>query len=141
MSDINDFILSKLERLDEKLDDIKLQNISIDTASKNHEAKDALRHEEVMKLSGQLDGQSKLLGDYNDSLKEHIRRTELLEKKVDANEVRFSPIEKEYKDKQVEAEVRHKWGKKWVAIAGAIGTIIGVAAAIQQLISSGIIKF
>jgi len=82
MSDVQQFIISKLEKLDEKLDEVRQQNAAMRAAFDAHTERDEDIHSEVVKLGDSIDRHSQLLDEYNSQLEEHIRRTEILENKV-----------------------------------------------------------
>jgi hypothetical protein len=82
MSDIQQFILNKLDKLDEKLDEVREHNAAIKASFESHAVKDEEIHGEVIKLGDNIDRHSKLLDEYNRQLEEHMRRTEILENKV-----------------------------------------------------------
>jgi chromosome segregation ATPase len=105
VTDINEFILNKLDKMDEKLDDVK----------------DAQADAKV-----QLAKQSAQLDDYNKSLEEHMRRTDLLEGMV-------KPMHKEWTDKQAVEQAKMKTWKKVAAIVGLAATLVGLLAGIAQL--------
>jgi hypothetical protein len=126
--EINEFLLSKLDKLDSKLDDIKKEQIESRVALQSHEERDKLIHEDVKGAAVQLTEQSKLLAIYNQSLQEHMRRTALLEDKVE-------PMHVEFKDRQVHDKVKSDRLKRRVKWLGVIGIIIGIVAGIVQIIT------
>ena len=126
--EINEFLLSKLDKLDEKLDDIKTQQVESKIALQSHEERDKLIHEDVKEATVQLGEQTKLLGEYNKSLQEHMRRTELLEKKVE-------PLHVEYVDKEVSKKIKAEKRKKLIKQLTVAGIVIGIIAGIVQIIT------
>jgi len=126
--DINEFLLSKLDKLDEKLDGIREEQLLTKVALNSHEDRDKEIHEDVKMMGSDLKKQCKQLGEYNQSLKEHMRRTEMLENKVE-------PMFVEFQDKKLLAEARNKKLKKWAKIIGAISVVVGIIAGIAQIIS------
>jgi predicted nuclease with TOPRIM domain len=127
VTDINEFILSKLDKLDEKLDDIKLDQSETRQALESHEKRDEEIHQDVKKMSVELVNQSKMLNDYNQSLREHMRRTDLLEEIV-------KPIHQDWAERQVVEKHKMKTWKKVVAAIGIATTIVGLIAGVIQLI-------
>jgi len=82
MSDIQQFILNKLEKLDEKLDEVREHNASMRASFDSHVVIDREIHQEVVKLGDNIDKHSRLLDTYNQQLEIHMKRTDILEKKV-----------------------------------------------------------
>ena len=102
MSDTIDFIQRRLEKLEDKID------------SGNE------------KISDQLDLQSKLLSDYNTSLREHMRITELLENKVE-------PMHAKFTEDSIADKIKTRDWKKIGWILGIIATIVGIVTGIASL--------
>jgi hypothetical protein len=128
VSDINEFLLNKLDKLDGKLDTIREEQLVSKAAFGSHEDRDQEMHDDVKSMGTELKNQSKLLGDYNQSLKEHMRRTELLENKVE-------PMFTEFQDKQALEKIKQAKRKKILKIAGVISVIVGIAAGIAQVLA------
>lgn len=103
MSDTVDFIQRRLEKLEDKID---------------------IGHDKIL---SQLDQQSKLLNDYNISLREHMRRTELLEGKVEPMHVKFQ-------EDSIAALIKSRDWKKIVIILSTIATVIAICTGIASLI-------
>ena len=133
MDNIQEFLLNKLDKLDEKLDEIKEQNSHTKLALQAHEIKDDQIRDEVIKLSGQLHNQSKLLEDYNSSLKEHMRRTEMLENRQDSLDGRMLPIEKTMEEQKIVEKHKSVRSRKTILVFTIITTIISVIAAVLGL--------
>lgn len=121
-------MLNKLDKLDEKLDDIKVDQAETRIALEKHERRDEEIHNDVKQMGAEIAHQSKLLGEYNESLREHMRRTELLENKVE-------PIHKEWLNKKIVKRHNVKTWKKIVAISAGITAVAGALLAINQFIS------
>ena len=128
MSDINEFLLNKLDKLDGKLDTIREEQLVSKVAFGGHEERDQEMHDDVKSMGTELKTQSKLLGDYNQSLKEHMRRTELLENKVE-------PMFTEFQDAKTLQKIKSEKRKKLLKIAGIISVIVGIAAGIAQVLA------
>ena len=105
MTDINEFILNKLDKMDSKIDDLK---------DGQSDAK-----AELSKQSNQLEL-------YNKSLEEHMRRTDLLEGMV-------KPMHQEWTDNKVVDKHKMKTWKKVAAIMGVVGTVVALLVGIAQL--------
>lgn len=125
MTDINEFLLNKLDKLDEKLDHIKEDQAETRIALQNHEKRDEAMCDNVNKMGTELVIQSKLLSEYNDSLREHMRRTKMLEDKVE-------PMHREWSDRQVIVNHKTNVWKKVVTVIGVITAIAGAIAAIKK---------
>ena len=105
MSDFNDFVLRMLERLDSKLDDVRKSQAE---GQKTAEIQ-ALRLEE-----------------YNESLREHIRRTELLESRVEE-------LEDIKKLQHAKSSIIARHWKMLSIIAATISAIAAAAVSTWQL--------
>jgi hypothetical protein len=135
MSDIQQFILNKLEKLDEKLDEVREQNIKIKADFDSHATIDQEIHEEVVKLTSSIDNHSKSLDEYNRQLEIHIRGVNTLDKKVDILEQKVLPILIEKTDTEV---VKKWWSVRFATIlkiAGWLSGIAGLVVVILELIS------
>ena len=117
MSDLSQFILEKLEKIDDKADDIKAQ--CAETAVK------LAAHEE------QLRQMASKMADYNEKLGEHMARTEIAERRQDTFEQEIGPILFDFKEKQAVTNYRMRTIAKWSKILGflsiAVGLIIGIS--------------
>ena len=128
MSDINEFLLNKLDKLDGKLDTIREEQLVSKAAFGAHEDRDQEMHVDVKSMNVELKNQSKLIGDYNQSLKEHMRRTEMLENKVE-------PMFTEFSNVKLLQKAKSEKRKKMLKIAGVISVIVGIAAGIAQVLA------
>lgn len=133
MSDI-DRLWEKLEKLDDKLDEMNSKHTSNTVTLEHHTRQEDELFKDLKTIGSQLSQQSKLLDDYNTSLREHIRRTEILEEKVE-------PMFGEYTERkigeklQLEKDVTKtsKW-KRHATIFGTISALVALVAGIVQLI-------
>lgn len=128
MSDIQQFILSKLEKLDEKLDEVREHNANMRATFDSHVTIDKEIHEEVIKLGDNIDKHSRLLDQYNQQLEEHMRRTDILETKV-------LPLISEKMEKET---VKKWWEGHWSNVARIVGwlsAIGGFIVIIMEIIS------
>lgn len=126
MDNISDFLLNKLDKLEEKLDQVREDQAETRAALIGHERRDEEIHVEVKKITSELINQSKLLGDYNHSLREHMRRTELLENKLE-------PIHIKFEEDKLKDSLKMKTWKKVLAILGGLATIAALAVSIAEL--------
>lgn len=130
---INEFLLNQLEKLDEKLDEIKEQGSETRAALLAHEVRDEQIHEDVKKMGGQLAEQSHLLDEYNKQLEIHIAMSKNLMKRQDVLDGRLQPLEKERSDRiAVQKHTTKRWKKIafWLSI---IATTIGIVATVAKL--------
>lgn len=123
----------KMSYIQEKLDDVAntvhkidkevaLQKASFD----DHQKQDEGMYEELKRMNN-------ILQENTESLREHMHRTELLEKVVKTIDDRLSPFEQEKLKKEA---VDHYRKEKLVQIGkwlGLIATIVGIVAGIQGL--------
>jgi hypothetical protein len=128
MSDIQQYILNKLEKLDEKLDEVREHNASMKAAFESHAVVDDRIHSEVMRLSDNIDKHSKLLDEYNKQLEEHMKRTEILENKV------LPLVVEKHEEKAVEKWKESKF-KRTMKILGWLSAVGGLIIIILDIIS------
>ena len=138
-SGLEKFILDKLEKLDDKLDQVREESTKLSLSLKSHEQRDEDIHRDVKdmaeKFSAQLDEQCKALKEYNKQLEVHIKGVQLLEDGQKKMWERVEPVVKAHEDKKVinnyfsqKAKTRMKW------VAG-IGTVVGTLYGILKLLS------
>lgn len=109
MTDINEFILNRLDKSEEKQE------------KRDEEIRSALSD-----VGDELSNQSKLLSEYNQSLREHMKRTRMLEDKVE-------PMHKEWADAKVVEKHKMKTWKKVMVGLGIAGAVVGLLTGIAQL--------
>ena len=138
-SGLGKWILDKLEKLDDKLDGVKIDQAESRKTFELHEDKDNDRHAEIKKMHEsiqvKLDHQHRSLDEYNKQLEIHIKGVKTLESRQDAMWARVEPIVGRYEqDRQVKKwlsdGVRTKM--KWVAYTG---TVAGTIATILKLLN------
>jgi len=127
MADINDFLLDQLKKLDSKLDEIKDQGMKSSAFLDAHEMKDQELRDDVKKINVSMDKQANLLGEYNQSLREHMKRTQLLENRLD-------PIEKRFVETTILEKHRVSKYKIMLAVFAAITSLLAGIAAVLQFI-------
>jgi len=128
VSDIQQFILNKLEKLDEKLDEVRDHSVRMKNSFDSHVVIDKEIHEEVVKLGGNISKHSNLLEEYNRQLEIHMKRTDILEHKV-------LPLIVEKTERET---VKKWWQGRWstvAKIAGWLSAIGGLIVVIVELIS------
>lgn len=125
MADKFDVLANKLDNVTDKLSDInsklEVQIAKLD-AHKEHEDEvdDALRqHTAVLQAN-------------TESLKDHMRRTDILETYVKKIDERFTPMEQETARKKAVAE----WWKSRVVFVAKLGGAVGVLSAVLKLLIS-----
>jgi uncharacterized coiled-coil DUF342 family protein len=128
MSDVQQFILNKLEKLDEKLDEVREHNTNFKTSFAHHLLRDEEIHKEVVKLGNSIDKHSNLLDEYNQQLEEHMRRTEILENKV------LPLIQEKHEDDTVKRWWEGNWSKA-AKVAGWLSAIGGLVVIIMEIVS------
>lgn len=128
------FILEKLEKLDDKVDDIRIENAEVRKSFDLHERKDEDRHEDIKQMNNaiisQLNCQSDSLKEYNLQLKEHIKRTEILEKRQDEFSKSIKPIvDKENAKVILNKHLTVKLTKN-IKILTMVSLVIGILSAV-----------
>lgn len=144
-SGLGKYILDKLEKLDDKLDQVRVDQEGARKAFDAHEKKDDERHQEIKKMTDKvlfyIDKNSVRLDTYNSQLEEHIRRTNLLEQRTDWLEDRQSiikenikPIIKEHEKKKIIEENTNKGISKTTKVLALIGATITVITGTLKLL-------
>lgn len=128
MSDIHQYILNKLEKLDEKLDEVREHNASMRASFNSHVTIDREIHEEVIRLAESIDKHSYLLDQYNQQLEIHMKRTDILETKV-------LPLVIEKQDRQVVERWRDHKVKTAMKIVGWLSAIGGFIVIVLDVVS------
>lgn len=105
----DDFIIRMLERLDEKTDDL---------LQKHTDA--------VMKAHDTATLQNSLLAEYNQSLNEHMRRTDLLESRV-------KPLEDDLELREISKEIRMARLKRTAVVVGILSAAAGAIWSVIQI--------
>ena len=124
----DDFIFRMLERLEIKLDDLTQNYTKLDVNLDIHFKEGQKISEDIKELKDGFKAQAVNLSEYNKQLREHIRRTELLEKKIE-------PIEKAYFTEKTKANFIAAHWKKIAIVTTVAGTITGIVIGILQIIS------
>ena len=128
MIDIQQFILNKLDKLDEKLDEVREQNTSMRASFESHTVRDEEIHGEVVKLGDSIDRHSDLLDEYNRQLTEHMRRTEILENRV-------LPLVEEKNELKTVQKWRNSKIQSSIKIFGWLSAIGGFVIVVLEIIS------
>ena len=132
--DMNRFILDKLDKVDDKLEEVRLKYTRLESSLKNHETIDEKIHQSVEKMASEMNVQMSTICDsldqYNALLQEHMRRTELAEESITILVNKVSPVIEDFNTRGIiESYADKKWKTrmKWLgAIATATGVIISV---------------
>jgi len=132
------FILDKLEKIDDKLDQVRIENAEGRESFNAHEVKDETRHQDLKDMNSniiaQLGTQDKQLTEYNSQLKEHMRRTDLLEESQGNMQDKLTPLVKEAEaTAAVKTYFSEKWAKR-IKVLSAISLTLGIIVAIMKFI-------
>lgn len=128
MGDIQQFILSKLDRLDEKLDEVREHNAAMKATFEHHIINDEIIHKDIMKFSDSIDKHSALLDQYNQQLEEHMKRTEILENKI-------LPLVIKEDEKRTVEKWRENKIKKLMKTLGWLSAVGGLIIIVLDIIS------
>jgi len=137
-NDINRFILDKLEKVDDKLEEVRLKYSRLEDSLKSHEGLDRRIHASVEKMSDDISQQmgaiSTSLDKYNELLNDHMRRTEIAEEHLKLLNTKVSPMWDKYKEREIitnHSNERLKTSLKWLA---GISTLLGVILSVMKLL-------
>lgn len=133
-SGLERFILDKLEKLDDKLDQVREEYTKLTLSQKNHEAKDDEIHKDVRdmaeKFTQQLDEQCRALHEYNRQLEIHIQGVEMNKDSLVKMWERVAPVVEAHEQETVAKRwlsERAKTRIKWITMAsGAVGAITAI---------------
>ena len=104
-SGLEKFILDKLDKLDDKLDQVRDESVKLTAALLSHENKDEEIHSDVRKMSdrfcSQLDAQYKELQKYNKHLEDHMRRSDILEASHHQMWKRVKPVVEAHEENRI----------------------------------------
>lgn len=133
-----DRVESKVGKLEDKVENltVNIQRIQSTVQSQSNTLNDhiAVVAAKEARIAQELTRSNDILRENTDSLKEHIRRTELLENKLSSIDGRLCPIEQEFLRSQIiKNYIKDKW-KRWAIILGIIGTSIGIIARFTDLL-------
>ena len=131
------FILDKLEKIDDKLDQVRIEGAAARESFDAHELKDEDRHRDIKDMHNVLiasvSDQNTKLSEYNSQLGEHMRRTELLEENQECMQDKLRPLVKAANDKAaVKTYFSEKWSKR-IKVLSAISIAVGIVVAIVKL--------
>lgn len=133
--DMNRFILDKLEKVDDKLEEVRVKYSHLEQSFKAHEHLDEKIHDSVETMSKDLNDQMTVMCEsiekYNLLLQEHMRRTEIAEKNILTLNDQVAPMFAIYKERNIISTYKSKTWKsytKWIAgITTVSGAIIALA--------------
>jgi uncharacterized coiled-coil DUF342 family protein len=128
VDDIQQFILSKLEKLDEKLDEVREHNVHMRASFDGLATRDEELHRELTALGISISKHSELLDEYNQQLEKHIKRTDILEQSI-------IPIITERAEQKAVSKWREGRWAKAAKVAGWLSAIGGLVVIIFQLAS------
>lgn len=128
MDDIGRFILEKLEKLDDKVDDIQAQGVETKTRLE-------AQANAIEKTASNLSTMGEKMGDYNEQLGIHIKRSEMLEDQHNKYVARLKPILDEHIDgKAVRKHSAAVWAAR-IKIMTGISLGLTILAGTIKLIS------
>jgi hypothetical protein len=129
MSDLQGKLNSIQDRVDEVYDTVHRidKEVALNrSAFDDHMAQDKLIYEEFKRMND-------LLQQNTESLREHMRRTDMLEDIVQKMDARFTPIELEHVERQFVQKYKEERKKKikdimvfWTKIAGGLSAAIAI---------------
>ena len=119
------YILDKLEKMDDKIDDIRAQGVETKAKLESHDRRTA-------ETSRHLDAVGKKLGEYNDQLTIHIQASTSNSKRINTLEEVVKPIAiKHNTEKAVNAYISEKWALR-IKKATYVSIIIGIAVSLLK---------
>lgn len=140
MSDsvLDKLILDKLDKLDSKLEQVGKENQKIGLSLEAHERRDQEMYDAInesqKQIVKQLSRQSQSLDMYNDQLRDHMRRTDILEKMYKDLEVSVHPLISAYNsDKAINNWFKTRW-KLSILILSGVSLAIGIVFSILDII-------
>jgi len=134
-SGLGKYILDKLEKLDDKLDNVRVESAESRKTFDAHEQKDENRHRDIKKMGNdimnRLGEQTKSLDEYNKQLEIHIEGVNTLKKNQIEMWKRTEPVVLKHENETAAKKWlsdRMKTRVKWVtavgAVAGSIATVL-----------------
>lgn len=130
MEDMGKYILDKLEKMDDKIDDIRTQGAETRVKLDQHDA----RTKETAKKLEHVDEK---LGEYNEQLKIHIRGVENLGNRQDDLWNKVEPVVKEHETKTaVKTYVSEKWAlriKRATYLSIVAATVVSLLKAYKMI--------
>lgn len=137
-SGLERFILDKLEKLDDKLDQVREESTKLTVALQGHEEKDEAIHNDVKDMAErftlQLDEQCKALQEYNHQLEIHIRGVKQNKDGLVKLWERVEPVVVAHENKKIVKQYFSEQSKrrmKWIA---GISTVVGMVTGILKLL-------
>jgi chromosome segregation ATPase len=128
-----DKVEEKVGKVEEKVNDVELDLKELNSKFANHEEFFQRHLEADEKMYQEFAKMNDILRENTDSLKEHMRRTSLLEDSLLKMNDRFIPIEDEYiKKKAIQDFIRCN-KKKFIVYLGIVSTIIGIIVGITRI--------
>ena len=120
-------IHDKLDRVDDTVCRIDKELVAQKTAFEDHTKQDEKMYDELKRMND-------ILQQNTDSLKEHMYRSDVLEKLYESIDSRLTPIEV----KEIQREAVREWWKKnsifWAKILSAVGGAVILGGLIKALL-------
>ena len=132
------FILDKLEKLDDKLDEVKIDQAKSRKSFEAHEDKDDVRHKELKdmysSIGKKLDEQHESLDEYNKQLEIHIEGVNTLKQSQEKMWGRTKPAVEKFEHEAAAQKWLSDRMKTRMKYIGYIGTIVGTAIGVLKLL-------
>lgn len=139
-NDMNRFILDKLEKVDDKLEEVRVKYSKLEESFRSHEKVDEEIHNSVRKMATDLGAQfakvSECLDTYNSLLQDHMRRTEIAEEHLKTLTQKVDPMYEIHKKREIITTYNNTQLKsyvKWAAAISAVGGAIITLAKVFEL--------
>lgn len=138
-SGLEKFILDRLDKMDNKLDQVREESTKLSLSLQSHEQRDEEIHKDVKdmaeKFSSQLDEQCKALQEYNSHLQEHMKRSDMLEESHKKMWERVEPVVKAHEDKKVIKKYFSEKAKKRIKWVTLISGVLGIVYTVLKITS------
>ena len=135
--DMNRFILDKLEKVDDKLEEVRVKYSRLEQSFKAHEHLDEKIHSSVEEMSKDLNSQMTSMCEsiekYNLLLQEHMRRTEIAEKSLSILKDQVTPMYSLYKERNIINTYKSKTWKSYMKWTASVTTVAGAIIAIAKV--------
>jgi septal ring factor EnvC (AmiA/AmiB activator) len=135
---MNKFILDKLDKVEEKIEEIRVHNSRLEESIKSHELVDEKIHESIKSLAekmlSNMSNMSQSLGEYNVLLDQHMRRTEITEENLQIFRDEIRPILELHMNEKIIKEHKQNTFKKYMKYIAGITAILSMASYILKLL-------
>lgn len=122
------YILDKLNKMDDKIDEIRSQGVETKVKLEEHDTR-------TRETQAQLTPINEKLSEYNEQLKIHIKGVQSLERRQDALEDKVAPIVAQHRtEKAISKLISEKWAARIKRIT-YISIVAGIAVSLLKLYS------